>query len=188
MIRFIPLLFLFLPWLLPVSPAGTANAQTTIPVADSSRIWVDGASNRSEWTVYAPVWNAELTGGEGVPAGVRVTIDVAAMESRKSTIMDRLMHRTFNAETHPEITFTSSSIIPLTPDSVMVSGDLSMAGETQRVDVRVHADSSASTYVVWSGEKVLKMTDYGMQPPAAMLGAMRTADDVTVRFRLFTDR
>ena len=125
---------------------------------------------------------------EGAATGVKLTVDVAAMEGGISTIMDRLMHRTFSADTHPEITFMSSTLAPLTADSLLVTGDLTMAGQTQRVDVRVHADSSDSTYVVWSGQKALKMTDYGMRPPTAMFGALHTADDVTVNFRLISPR
>lgn len=200
MLRFLPTPIVLILAFLLIAPERSVHAQTpeddalqmqtqsTVPFADSSRIWVDGTSNRSDWTVYAPVWRADLSVADGSPAGVRLTIDVAAMESRKSTIMDRLMHRTFNAGTHPEITFMSSSVIPVSSDSLLVTGDLSMAGQTQRVDVRVHADSSASTHVVWSGNAAVKMTDYGMQPPTAMFGALHTADDVTVRFRLFTDR
>lgn len=123
---------------------------------------------------------------DGVPSGISLTVDVASMEGGKSTIMDRLMHRTFNAATHPEILFVSSAIAPLASDSLLVTGDLTMAGQTQRVGVRVHADSSASTYVVWSGQKALKMTDYGMKPPTAMFGALHTADDVLVNFRMIS--
>ncbi|MEQ9103792.1 MAG: YceI family protein [Rhodothermales bacterium] len=188
MFRFLPMLFLLFAAALLMGPVPSAHAQSVVPFADSSRIWVDGTSSRSDWTVYAPVWSANLTAGDGVPAGISLTVDVAAMESRKSTIMDRLMHRTFNVASHPEITFTSSDMARLAPDSLLVTGDLTMAGQTQRVDVRVHADSSAATYVVWSGRAAVKMTDYGMTPPTAMFGALHTADDVTVQFRLFTER
>ncbi len=189
MFRFLPMPIVLFAALM-IGSVQPAHAQSTDPIvlsfADSSSIWVDGTSNKSDWTVYAPVWSADLAVDEGIPTGINLTVDVAAMESRKSTIMDRLMHRTFNAPSHPEITFTSSSFSPLAPDSLLVTGDLTMAGQTQRVDVRVHADSSASTYVVWSGRTAVKMTDYGMRPPTAMFGALHTADDVVVRFRLIS--
>lgn len=185
MLRFLPMLLL-LVLAVPAQAQSSDPDQQAVQFADSSRIWVDGSSNRSDWTVFAPKWSAELTDSNGTPSGISLTVDVVSLESRKSTIMDRLMHRTFNASTHPDILFVSASIAPLTSDSLLVTGDLTMAGQTQRVDVRVHADSSASTYVVWSGQKALKMTDYGMNPPTAMFGALHTADDVLVNFRMIS--
>lgn len=166
-----------------------ATAQTTVVFADSSRIWVDGSSNRSDWTVRATAWSAEMLVDEHAPAAISLSVDVMAMESGKSTIMDRLMQRTMMADVQPHILFSSTSMqASPASDSLSVTGDLSMAGESRTVDVAVHADSSHASHVIWTGQKSIKLTDFGMSPPTAMFGALHTSDDVIVHFRLISAR
>lgn len=177
--------------LLPL--AAPALGQDVIAFSDSSRIWIEGTSNRSDWTVHARVFEANLFLDENVdapsPDSVSLVVDAMALESRKSTIMDRLMQRTLNASNHPEIRFESTSIAM--SDSLegwTVVGDLTIAGETRSVTVpvvHVHGDSGRA---VWSGAAPILMTDFGMRPPTAMFGALHTADEVVVHFRLIEDR
>jgi polyisoprenoid-binding protein YceI len=35
-----------------------------------------------------------------------------------------------------------------------------------------------------SGDYTLKMTDYGIQPPKAMWGTIKTGDEVTIKFEI----
>jgi len=172
--------------LLPV--ATPAIGQDAIAFSDSSRIWIDGTSNRSDWTVHAQIFEAHLfmdTRAEApVPDSVALVVDAMALESRKSTIMDRLMQRTLNASNHPEIRFMSTSIERVDSlEAWTVTGDLAIAGETRSVTVPVLRSEEGGA-MVWTGSSTILMTDFNMRPPTAMFGALHTADEVTVHFRL----
>lgn len=172
--------------LLPL--ATPALGQDAIAFSDSSRIWIDGTSNRSDWTVHAQVFEAHLfmdtSADAPAPDSVALVVDAMALESRKSTIMDRLMQRTLNATNHPEIRFESTSIERVdSSETWTVTGDLTIAGETRPITVPVVRSEDASA-AIWTGSSTILMTDFDMQPPTAMFGALHTADEVTVHFRL----
>ena len=50
--------------------------------------------------------------------------------------------------------------------------------------MNVRGEKLANGQVRLQGEHPLLMTDYGLTPPSAMFGALRTADKVTVKFDL----
>jgi len=153
--------------------------------ADSSHIVIDGTSNRSDWTVYAPEFSVTLRMTEdNQPADVSLRVDALAMESRKSTIMDRLMRDALDTDNHDTITFASTGITPSDSSTYVVVGNLELAGTEQPVTIPVRRGVNQSGQVVWDGQVALKMSDFGIKPPTAMFGALHTGNDVTIRFRL----
>lgn len=173
---------LFLAIILASSSA--VRAQDLVTFTDSSRVWVDGTSNRSDWTVHAERFEAMLFSDGTQPDSVALTVDVMAMESRKSTIMDRLMQRTLRASMNPSITFRSTDVTAAdSAGAWLVTGDLTIAGATRSVSVPVSREDTPDG-ATWTGAAAIRMTDFDMQPPTAMFGALHTGDEVTVRFRL----
>lgn len=160
-----------------------AHAQPVF--ADSSYIVVDGTSNRSDWTVHAPEFSASVaTSDSGVPVSAILTVNALAMESRKSTIMDRLMLKAMKTDAHDTITFASTDITGADNGRYIVAGELELAGTKQPVTVNATRSMNETGQVVWVGSVPLEMTNFGIKPPTAMFGALHTGDEVTVRFRL----
>lgn len=163
------------------SPA--AQAQDFI-LSPDSRLWVEGTSNKDDWTVKAKELSAVATRAEdGTVAALTLEVPAAQMVSEKSSIMDRLMHKTLKVNEHPTIVFDMKELSPANAENTaLAAGELTIAGVTHEVSVevlRVTADDGTPRY---SGSQTLKMTDFGMKPPSAMFGALHTGDEVTVRF------
>ena len=78
--------------MLGAAPA-QAQESTEYTVQEESKLWVDGTSSKSDWTVNA----SEVKGSFGIAgngasvSSGKITVDAAKIESGKS-IMDRLMH------------------------------------------------------------------------------------------------
>jgi polyisoprenoid-binding protein YceI len=159
-------------------------AQETFLLADGSTIRVDGASNRSDWSVEATTWSGSFQVSDGVPVSGTMTIPVSDMKSGRSLIMDRLMHGTFEMDDHPNITFTLESAAPAEDGWWVMSGTLEMAAGSQPVAVRLQQQGPAGRTLRYTGSHELKMTDYGMTPPTAMFGSLHTRDEVTIHFDL----
>lgn len=161
------------------------NAQESYILGDGSTIKVDGASNRSDWSVEATSFSGMFTLSEGAPVEGGFTIPVSDMKSGRSLIMDRLMHSTFDAAANPEISFTMESAEPGEEDGWwVVNGQLSMAGASNPVSVMLEQQGDVGRTVRYAGSQELDMTDYGMKPPTAMFGSLHTSADITIHFDL----
>lgn len=166
-----------------LAPAAAAQSYTLQP---ESKVWVDGTSTRSDWTVTAAEVDAELAleSGSSVPTLARIVVPSSKIESNESTIMDRLMHDALKVEEHPTITYELVEATPSDNDPTLLktTGRLTLGGVTRELAMDVKGEVAEDGTARFTGSTPLKMTDYGLTPPTAMFGALRTGDDVTVSF------
>jgi polyisoprenoid-binding protein YceI len=64
-----------------------------------------------------------------------------------------------------------------------VRGNLTIAGITKAITIPVSGSSAQSKLKV-NGKVALKMTQFDMDPPRAMFGAIKSGDDITVHFEI----
>lgn len=111
--------------------------------------------------------------------------EVKSIKSGKDG-MDEKIYDTFDADKNPKITFqfTKTKSIEKNGDvwNITVSGNMTMGGTTMPVDLVVKAKMLPNGDVEISGTKKLKMTTFKMDPPSAMLGVVKSGDDVTISF------
>ncbi|MBI1791481.1 MAG: YceI family protein [Acidobacteria bacterium] len=89
-----------------------------------------------------------------------------------------------DAERHPRITFTSSRVEPGGEQQFRVTGTLEIRGIAKPCEVAVHLDTLDDGALVLEGRAAIRMTDYGLKPPTAALGAIGTKDLMEVSFKL----
>lgn len=171
-----------------VLAAAPAQAQSVSFLPDS-KLWIEGTSNKSDWTVEATELKGKVTlGGEASDVeAVEVIVPAAKIVGGRSTIMDRLMHKTLQVTEHPEITFlltSAESTAEADGDgfALQTKGKLTIAGVTKNIQMRVKGTPAANGTVRYTGSHKLLLTDYDMTPPTAMFGALHTGDEVTVHF------
>ena len=167
-------------------PAETAQAQT-LALSPESSIWIDGTSNRSDWTVYAK----EMTGGvrmgeAGMPDSLALTVVSRQIKSDKSTVMDRKIVDALKAREHANITYQFTGVTVSEGDAGMLltQGRLIIAGVTKDIEMEVTAEQLEDGSVRYTGMTPIRFTEYGMTAPTALYGALRTGNDVTVHFDL----
>ena len=159
---------------------------------------IEGGSNVKDWDVRGEdirgrIEIAAATSSASLrerfaasPLRVEVRIPVASL-SGGSRGMDRRMQEALLAEAHPSIGFVLTALRPdtgATPERAprfLAEGELTIAGETRTIRMPVVIIEEANAVRI-EGEAALRMTDFGIDPPRALLGALRTDDDVTVRF------
>ena len=164
----------------------SARAQT-LSIQPDSKLWIEGTSTKSDWSVQASEIKAEMAiDGESIE-GVKVTVPSKKIVSNKSTIMDRLMHDALKVTEHPEISYELGENVAGIGEvmfSVKTSGKLTLAGVTKAVEFTVQGQRLDGGKIRLKGTMPLKMSEYGITPPTAMFGALRTGDDVTVHFEV----
>ena len=160
--------------------------------SENSSFAVIGSSTMHEWTMHTKQFDAsaniEFNEKELITiSSITLTVPVNSLKSGKS-LMDRKTYEALNEENYPSIKYELSNIrrIQPMPDgsyAVLADGQLTIAGKTKSILHEISAIVSGEE-VMFSGEYSLDMTDYGVEPPTAMLGAIKTGNIVTVKFDL----
>jgi polyisoprenoid-binding protein YceI len=174
-----------------------ANAQIPLPLAiDSARITISGTSNIHAYTASTTtvrVTRAHLgsvTPGPdlwanalkpGAVDAFEIAIAAATLTSPKEGL-DKNMHKALKVTEHPDITFRLSRLEGAEGSgAVRGVGILRIAGVEREVTLVLKTQRTDTNLTV-TGEVQLLMTDFGITPPKAMLGMLKTDPKVTVTF------
>jgi polyisoprenoid-binding protein YceI len=116
---------------------------------------------------------------------VLVKIPVKSIKSAKGKIMDKKTWEAFHYEKHPSIIFVMTDRkINASKNTIEVTGDLTMAGVTRQIEFIVTYKMLPDANLQISGSKQLRMTDFKMEPPTAMMGTIKVADEITISFQI----
>lgn len=166
--------------------AGLLSAQTFKLKPDESQMKITGTSTLHDWESDVESILATATiDGETIRTGT-FEAEVRSIKSGNST-MDGNTYKAMNADEHPKITFSLKNQ-KITGGKMPVSGELTIAGVTKRIKMELAAEQWAENQLLLNGSYTLKMSDYGIDPPRAMLGTIRTGDEVTITFTISLQR
>lgn len=88
----------------------------------------------------------------------------------------------------PQIQFESTRLRPQSDHCFEVEGRLTIRGISRPVSLDVSLRPGHAGHLELSGTATVKLSDYGLKPPSAALGAIGTRDNVTVHFSLEADQ
>jgi len=104
--------------------------------------------------------------------------------------MNQDMFKALKADSFPEIRYVLTSYVVkeqlAAADNFTVNsvGELTVAGKTQRVELIVNGTRDPAGSVRGEGSFNLLMTDFGIKPPTAFFGTIRTKNTLTVRVEI----
>jgi polyisoprenoid-binding protein YceI len=196
--RLIPLISLVVA---AAATAVSAHAASALTLSKGSQITIDGQSSVRAFTCKAREVRAESDNepAAALPLPERVTLLVAsgqleiaakALDCGDGT-MNQHMYDALKAEQNPQIRFRLASVelgatggdsIP-----VKIKGELTLSGRTLPISLSATATSTASGGVRLQGSHLLRMTDWGVNPPSLFFGTLKVRDSVVVRFDVATD-
>jgi polyisoprenoid-binding protein YceI len=156
-----------------------------------SSMSVSGTSSLHDWTVQVNDFNCDMTATADLTT---MKIEMVSFRGKASSIksdnstMDKKIQEALKSDKHPNISYTVRSARNVTLKdkkfSGLITGDLQIAGKTRSEAIQFTGNLIGDTKLQIKGSKTMKMTDFGISPPTAMLGALKTGDDVTVEFTL----
>ena len=177
--------------------AAGSLASVDSPLAiDSARVTIAGTSNIHDYTATtttvrvtrarlatqtgAGFWENALK--PGVVEAFEVAIPAASLTSPKKGL-DENMHKALQVKAHPDIVFRLLRLEPRSgaADALRGVGVLRIAGVEREVSLDITTERRDSTLSL-QGHVQLLMTDFGIKPPTAMLGMLKTDPKVTVTF------
>lgn len=164
------------------------QAQETFSLK-SAKATIQGTSSLHDWE--SEITKIEFKGSlhkEGnvlktIPSA-EVKILVEGIKSTKGRIMDNKTRDAFTYEKNPYITYTLTQAVVKADGSVDATGNLNMAGATKSIKLIAKTKALANGDVQLIASYSLKMTDYKMEQPTAMMGTITVGDQVTINFDL----
>lgn len=165
---------------------GTLTAQVLKIAPKSSVITIKGTSNLHDWKSKSELIKGELVlAANNQVKSFTLEVPVKSIKSGEK-LMDSKTYDTFNADKHPNIAFKLTDVSNLQVNggnvNVVFNGNLTMAGTTKRVAIKATGKNTKAGTYIFNGSVNLKMTDFSMKPPTALLGAMKVGDGVKLEF------
>jgi polyisoprenoid-binding protein YceI len=93
------------------------------------------------------------------------------------------MHKALKAEAFPNIRFRLRTIETAPDGGYRAVGSLTIAGVEREVTLKLQAQQNPSALAVTATTDLL-MTDYGITPPKALMGMLKTDPKVQIRIEL----
>lgn len=169
-----------------ITSPNVVNAQNAPVIAQGSSINIHGTSNVHDWDMQP----SKIIGDLGVNNAKQINsltikVDVKSLKSGNG-IMDGKTYDAFNYKKNPTITFQllEASQVKLSDkeEEITLTGNLSFAGQTKKITIKSNSKITKTGDYQLKGSVPLKMSDYGMKAPTAMLGTMKTGDAITIKF------
>lgn len=175
-------------------------AATHLAVRGDSRLWIEGSSNLRDWSCEATALDAfvDVDGDRGADnasiAGLRrvqVSVPVSALTCGRGQ-MDRIMYKALRADDEPcRFIVGNFEVVGTDSDgdySLRTLGSLRVAGRRNAVQLDVDVEQLPDGTLRAQGSLPILMSDYGITPPTALLGLIRTGNRIVVKFDLYVDR
>lgn len=167
-----------------------AQVQYKLDVKNSSMV-IKGTSSIHDWEMKvedmksafslqsANIFQDKLIGGDFL-------INVESIKSEHS-LMNKKTYEALKQEKFPQI---KAKVIKAeqSQNAGKVQVELSIAGKTKLVNEDIHLKDLGNGKVEIKGSLDMKMSEYGIEPPVALMGSIKTGDAVKIEFNLVYNR
>jgi len=176
---------------------GVSQSLEPLNVSNGSSIEIDGTSTLHDWTAVAKDFTVDFRVPKDWTKGVDfwdaedieglvVTVPVEKLDSGKGG-MDKRMYKALKDDDHPRIIFEYSNVEleesdKLDAKNLVINGELTIAGVSKPVSLEVTGEILESNALKFSGSYTMNMTEFDVEPPSAMLGTIKSGEEITIRY------
>ncbi|MCB0606663.1 MAG: YceI family protein [Lewinellaceae bacterium] len=172
-------------------------------ILDESKLFLEGTSNVNEFKCSCkedfPVATFTFENSESNLTSVRFSDTRLTLKTRSLECGNRMMNKdlqkALKAETFPNIVIQLSEANlranTFFPDQVLAGWTpmtaqtyISIAGQTRKVRLDINVQKTGHDKYRFTASKELHMTDFGIDPPTALLGLVKVNDRITINLDL----
>ncbi len=181
----------------------SATAQDiTLNLSEIQEFKIDGDSNVRTWGADVTQANGtlELSGIENLSLdaltpetfnSLNITIPVSGIQSDSGRLTNNLQGY-LKGDDFPEITFNLTDVTSIERDGekaiITANGVVNAAGVDNQVTMKVEATLNSNSGITFSGNQALLMTSFNIDPPTAVMGTIRSRDEIEIIFQVSFSR
>ncbi len=168
------------------------NAQTAKVNSASSNMTVFGTSNIHDWDMKAEKMSGDATftiEDDKLSAIDKLTysVEVESLKSGKSG-MDKNAYNALDTKKHKTINYKLTKVNKIIDKgsnnyTLETTGNLSIAGQTKQVPITFNVKLNGNK-LTFAGKVKINMTHYNVEPPKALMGTVKTGEDITLDFEV----
>lgn len=184
------ILFLMMTWQLV---AADLPGQSEYHLSRGYMVTIHGTMSIHNWVETISEVTGDIVAGRHAGGGadltsIRIVMGVRSIRSDMGTVMDNRTYKALKADADPQITFLLDAPVTVLPfrkgeKPIALAGHLTLAGVTRAVALFVDYFEVRSDSMRFEGRQVIKMTDFGVNPPSALFGTLRAGSDITIYFK-----
>jgi polyisoprenoid-binding protein YceI len=178
-----------------VGPAPGGGGQlpptTKLKLLPASRLNIEGTSNMHDWSCAATAMGATIEVDTtrapklaDEPEALRrfeMTVPVGDLRCGNGTMEGKLRDALHSGQ-HPHIKFQMTEAKG-SGDGLELKGTLTVNGVTREITSEAKLDLQQNIGRA-EGTVKLKMSDFKVEPPSALLGALKTGDAITIKYNI----
>jgi Uncharacterized conserved protein len=148
-------------------------------------ISIAGTSTMHDWTMTSKEAKLEgtFTVNEGALtqlAALNFSLPAESLKSGKGA-MDKNAYSSLKTNQYKQIAFALTSA-KVEGSIIKCVGNLTISGVTKSIQLDANYKVMPDNSLVCKGSKLIKMTDYKVEPPSFMFGSVKTGDEITISF------
>jgi polyisoprenoid-binding protein YceI len=165
----------------------TVNAQKAYNLDAKTSFSVTGTSTMHDWEMKSAskTGTANLTVTDGKLADINsidITLPAESIKSEKKS-MDNVAYETLKNDKHKNMKYVLKSAEKVNETTWNLTGTYTIAGVSKVLKTQVKTTVSNGV-VNLQGTNKIKFAEFGMKSPTAMFGAIKTGEDLTIKFNL----
>jgi polyisoprenoid-binding protein YceI len=162
-------------------------AQKTLTLDAKPQLKISGTSSLHDWDMVSETATGKLVGtvdGNKLTAITSLVVEMPA-ESIKSGKggMDKNAYKALKTNQYKTVKFDLKAAAKNTDGTWNFTGTFSISGVTKSVTLKIK-ETIIGGQSVFEGSYSFKLTDYKITPPTALMGTVKTGDDVKISFTL----
>lgn len=168
-----------------------------LQILDNSKLFIEGKSNINKFACHCTQnfptskiqYNSTPTQGTAHFNKTEMKITTDELDCGKKAI-NKDLRKTLKADEHPNIVLELCSLqfMEAAPDDewqkVKAETFLTIAGTTRTMNMMVKAKQLGQNKFKIKSSEELKLTDFGIEPPTALLGLVKVKDEMTLHLDL----
>lgn len=166
----------------------SVNAQKAYTLDAKTNFSVFGTSTMHDWEMKSAsrtgTANLTVTDSKLVDINsIDITLPSESIKSEKKS-MDKVAYETLKTDKFKNIKYVLKSADKVNETTWNLTGTYTIAGVSKVLKTQVKTTVAANGVVSLQGSNKITFTDFGMKSPTAMFGAIKTGEELTIKFNL----